>query len=133
MAPESKELLTTKAELVASLDQARSRLPGELRALGHSINPASRLRYSLQRHRAGWILGSLAGGFLGTRLLLASRRRRKARGKGSTPESRRLGILPVMAFLLKYGLSLSRPAAAKFLEKSVVRIIDPKPEEAGKL
>ncbi len=126
MAAEPKEFIKTKAELIASLEEARVRLGGELGALGHSLNPASRLRTSLLEHRTGWIIGSLAGGFLGTRLLLSSRRRRKLRGGGEGPESRRLGLIPVLGFLLKYSLTLSRPAAAKLLEKRVVRMIDQK-------
>jgi hypothetical protein len=116
--------VTAKEDLIASLGAHRRDLSSATGALGGSLNPSLRVQRSFQRHSSRWIAWSAVAGFVGTRMWLASRRRDAARRERGEEKGSRFGVLALLGFILRTALTVSRPAAAKLLQKRVVQMID---------
>jgi len=59
---------TRKAELIATLDRARSRIAANAHALGDDLNPIAQVKKSFRRHGLAWLGGAALTGLVLSKL-----------------------------------------------------------------
>jgi hypothetical protein len=116
----------SKATLIAELDQARAEFSGSFAAFRQDIDVPAHLRRSFRRHKLLWIAGALIVGFVLAKLPARKKKvkvyidkedkERKVKGGDKVKEAAEAGFLFV---LLKFALSVLRPAATAFATKQV--------------
>lgn len=92
-------------QLIRLSDNARSRLEQDVRSLKHRLDVPARLRDSLKSHPSGWLLGSLASGFVASMLM-----RRKSAPSVVSKKNRSLPLT-----LMGLALTAVRPLAKVWL------------------
>ncbi len=95
--------------LIRLSDSARSRLEQDMRSLKQRLDVPARLRGSLKSHPSGWLLGSLATGFVASILI-----RRKPASAVVGKKNRSL-----LLTLLGLALTAARPLARVWLTGQV--------------
>jgi hypothetical protein len=94
-------------QLIRQGDAARGLLKSEVIALKQKLDFPAKIRGSLKSHPTGWLLGSLASGFIGSMLL---------RRRGNHPVKKQRGLV---FSLLGLALTAARPLAKVWLADQV--------------
>jgi hypothetical protein len=106
-----------KAELIAALDRARSRLAANAHALRADVNPLARVQRSFRRNGFAWVGGATLLGVLlakipaRTKTVTVDPRGRKLR---DTPKAASAGLL---LGVLKIAFDLGKPWIAGWLSR----------------
>ena len=108
-----------KAQLIAELDRARSRLSINAGALRHDLDFSARAKSAFKRMPLPWLGGAA---FLGLLVAKLPRRAKKvvivAKGKGEAVEN--VGKLGLALGALKIALDFARPVLTAWAKKRVV-------------
>ena len=99
-----------KTALIAELARTRGQISGNVRALGHDLDFATRARRSFARHPAIWIGGTALLGLLVTRMLFGKKQTIPARTrKTAEPEIEKIGKAGLAVAALKIAFNIARP------------------------
>ena len=109
-----------KSELIAELDRARSRASAHRREMhGAKGRASAKATSTVARHRYGWMLGALIGGFIITKLPTRTKKvvvdRRGKRVSETGLET--AGKTGLFLAILKIGIDLAKPILMAWITK----------------
>jgi hypothetical protein len=113
-----------KAELIAALDRARSRLAANAHALRDDLDPLARARRSFQRNGFAWVGGATLLGVLLARLPARTKTVTVDRRGRKVEDTRKAATAGLTLGVLKIAFDLAKPWLAGWISRRAASFAD---------
>lgn len=120
-----------KAELIATLDRARSRLAANAHALRDDVNPVVQVKKSFRRHGVLWLGGAAFTGLMLSKLPARTKVVTVDRKGQRVQDTKKAATAGLLVAVLKIGFDLVKPWLAGWISERAAQYAGGTAEKRG--